>query len=278
MFPPAGEAWRCHVFQSVLQAIAEADCGPRTLVIRNQLYEYENEDEQEIKDEGIPIWTFNDLDLLIPYNKMAMLTKNLRILILEDLWTENRDAEVDNPAYRYLTHSGSIGRFVESAPQLEVLTIRFFKLEYPASGGIRTECLTGAAQLPGLKTLSIGGLSIEATELVNWLLKFSESLQHVRLFDMDLTKGHWIGLLDSLRRGNLGRLRCVRFRGLTVGGGHATWLSRTEEEMDWGWDRNQKELWDYVQYKTDQNPWLAHHREWFIEDDKELHKRLSRYC
>lgn len=95
---------------------------------------------------------------------------------------------------------------------------------------------------------------------------------------MDLTQGHWIGVLDSLRRGNLRRLRSSRFRGLTVCGAHATWLSRAEEVMDWGWDRNQKELWDYVQHKTDQNPWLAYHRDWFIEEDKELHQRLSRHC
>lgn len=171
----AGVAWGCHVFQSVLQAIAEADCGPQTLVIRNQLYESEDEDIREFFDEGIPIWTFNDLDLLIPVHKMALLTKNLRILILNDLRTEDRDAVINNPAYRYLTQPGSIGQFVESAPQLELLNIRFFKLEYPTSGGIRTECLTGAAQLPRLNTLIIGGLSIEATELA---IGYSNSLNH----------------------------------------------------------------------------------------------------
>ena len=63
----AGNPWRCHVFQAVLQAVGKAD---RSLEVIEDIHKY---DEQ-----SVPPWVLNDLEFLLSNTQLIAIGWSLR--------------------------------------------------------------------------------------------------------------------------------------------------------------------------------------------------------
>lgn len=161
----------------------------------------------------------------------------------------------------------------DSTSQLEELHLEFtsYELDKP---GICMKILTGEAKLPPLRKLALDEVRMDSSELVDWLLRFSKSLEVVQLGYMMLTQGHWIGVLDSLRHGRMENLRKLYFESIHVSEEVERRLG-VEKAVDWDWERDQSELCGYVQGKTAKNTYVTYYRDWFRLDDNDLEKTLS---
>ncbi len=83
--------------------------------------------------------------------------------------------------------SGSLGRFIEGAPQLDESALHFRELK-----GVQIEKITGGNRLERLRRNSLGRAVFELSELDAWLGDHAMSLEHIRLKYIETSQCHWI--------------------------------------------------------------------------------------
>ena len=233
-----GIPWRCHVFQTFLQALARARCKPQRIMWQNEAV------WKMMKAEGLPIWAFNDLNLLIDQAQMSHLLSNLRVLHLERTW---HGVELALSAVDDILPDCALGNFVELCPQLEELYLEF--------GEYYDECtsrnLMGRNSHKNLRKLTFKCLAIDLPELVHCLVR-NESLEVVSLGYVLLTSSDWLRFLDYLRRTPLRRLRSLQLSSLTT----------NTIGKDWGWNDEEQDLLDYIHGMTEINPYKKVLEDW----------------
>ena len=238
-----GIPWRCHVFQTFLQALARAKCKPQSIM-------WQNEGSWQVQGaEGLPIWALNDLNLLIDQKQMSRLLSNLRVLRLERTW---HGLGLGLFAVDDALPGCTLGNFVELCPQLEVLYLSF--------GHYYTGCtsrnLMGRKAHRNLRDLTFECLIIDLAEVVNCLIR-NESLERVSLDHISLASGNWPTFLDELRGTPLRRLRSLDLFQLTTEFGGD----------DWGWRCDEQDILDYIHGKTQTNPYKQSVGGWCLSPD-----------
>ena len=227
-------AWRRHVLQIGLKALANANCRLQSMSITSEFY----------KDYYIPSWTFDDLDLIIPKTELCALVQNLRVFCFAgtremQYWDKNS------------LHEGSIGHFLENAHQLEEVA-----LDVP--GEVRGDTirpLLGYTQYRRLRKISLYDMFSRERDLTSWLLMHSDSLEVIELRLISFLEGDCVSFLDTMRLKPWPRLSHIKLREVYLDG----------EIMSMGWAHGSPPLVDYVQKKSDTNPYHVYHPGWFPE-------------
>lgn len=242
----AGTSWRCHVFQTVLQACAMAGCGLSAIVAKNNF-----------DDEGVAAWAFNDLDLLIFHANFMSLVQDLKDLRLERLRAE--------------TTLDALPPILEHATQLEELDVHCI-------GGTKVykKDFILLSKLQKLRSFALTGIDNDCNMLVPWLRSSSASIARIRLENIDLLQGHWIGFLESLRSIGFDKLLLRASRGGDQWGRDRQAARRGQRhQLRVGLGPKRSELCDYVRRKTSTNPYIEFWRVCIILDDDELETELS---
>lgn len=223
-----GPEWRRHVLQVGLQALARADCQPRTIMI----------DTNEYEECFMPCWAFEDLSILIPMAGLRSLVHNLHTFIFDgDVAYESM--------LEYSLHGVALGRFLEHASQLEELHLRIngcFAEENSLSA------LVGQGQYPRLRKFTLINYGTSTRELATWLPLHSSSLERIILQCLGLVHGQWDEFLDLLRTSSWLLLSHMDFYE------NSTFTSDGNEDF-WISDHGSAPLVDYLQGRTDINPY-----------------------
>ena len=226
-----GIPWRCHVFQTFLQALAKAECQPQGILWHNEGLQLENDAE------ALPIWAFNDLNLLIDQQQMSRLLSNLRVLHIERTWYPGYEAF----ALDDILPDCALGNFLELCPRLEELFISFGFIH----NGCTNRHLMGRKPHKNLRKLTFWNMSIDLDELIQCLVR-NKSLELLSLDTVTLASGGWPTFLNRLRGIPLRRLRSLDLLDLRTS-------SREGEIL--GWLNNEQDLLDYIHGKTQTNPY-----------------------
>lgn len=241
--------WRCHVFQVVLQALAQAQPCPREIVVQNR----------DVDEEGHPAWVFNDLDLLMSEHELSGIAQNLRVLRLYRVWSDY--SHNGDKVLNLQMHSGALGRFIECAPQLEELTLHFVdRCKVPI------EDIMGGSRLPRLRIVSLTNVVFEVTVLESWLAGHSKTLEYIWLDRVVLALGHWISMLDMMRQQDFAQLRNLILLDVYTTGEEGARMLGEDPVCDphyWGWELEQGLLSDYIRRTTDTNPYIAYCKDCF---------------
>lgn len=114
------------------------------------------------------------------------------------------------------------------------------------------------SKLQNLRSFALTGIDINCNMLVQWLRSSSASIARIRLENIDLLQGHWIGFSESLR--SIGFDQLLSLELLEVGTSGEEIVRLLDEDSDinfvWGWDPKRSELCDYVRQKTSTNPYI----------------------
>ena len=232
-----GSAWRRHVVQIGLKALVEAGCNPKSIFIINR----------DTKGHYIPSWAFDDLNLIIPKMKLCALVQNLRVFCFSgtmemQYWDENS------------LHQGAIGQFLEKAHQLELVALNVL-------GEIRGDTirpLLGYTQYRQLRELSLYDMLFRERDLTSWLLMHSDSLKVIRLTGVTFLDGDWVNFLDTMRSKPWPRLSHISLEKVLV-------EDSDRETFSSDWVHGSSPLVDYIQKKSDINPYHVYHPGWFPE-------------
>lgn len=223
-----GPEWRRHVLQVGLQALVRAECQPRTIVV------------DTISDEGYftPCWAFQDINLLIPMAGLRSLVHNLKTFYF--------DGDVEDDSFDdFLLRGVALGRFLEHASQLEELHLDIQGVWAEENS---LSALTGQGQHRRLRKLTLIHYGTSMRELVTWLLLHSSSLETISLRYLGLVQGQWDELLDLLRASPWPLLSFIDLRGI--------FTLTSDGDGDYrNWDHGSAQLVDYVQIRTDANPY-----------------------
>ena len=227
-----GIPWRCHVFQTFLQALARAECKPQRILWHNQ-----GPYDADV-NEALPIWAFNDLNLLMDQEQMSRLLSNLRVLDIQRTWFNWPEVF----ALDDILPDCALGNFVELCPRLEELCISFGFIH----NGCTNRHLMGRKPHKNLRKLTFGNMSIDLDELIQCLVR-NKSLELLSLENVTLASGGWPTFLNRLRGIPLRRLRSLDLLDLRTS-------SREGEIL--GWLNNEQDLLDYIHGKTQTNPYM----------------------
>lgn len=232
-----GIPWRCHVFHVLLQALSKAGVSPQEIIWQNECV---NDDE-----EGLPIWAFNDLTLVIGHEQMIRLLSNLRVLHLEKTWENKRYSKM---WFDDVVSDRALGRFIELCPQLEELHLEF-GTGFP---GLTRESLMGKPSDARLRKLTLKDMQIGMSQL-GLCVSTNKFLEKVTLHDITLTTGYWFSFLDLLRADPPPLLQTFKLIEDHPDGGEGTAIVGAEA-YDGGWSYTHSDVLDYIQGKTDINP------------------------
>lgn len=142
---------------------------------------------------------------------------------------------------------------IEAAASLDCLT-----LEIPGTPDLKENPeafwpnLIGTHKIGNLRKVSISGLIVKESDLVNFLLQSCRQLVELRLFRLGLTKGSWDTVFDSIRRLRLletvsvHRPRHIFFKSFVLAE-----LECCEHEVD----SAHGSLHDYLCNRSEVNPW-----------------------
>lgn len=230
-----GPEWRRHVLQVGLQALARADCQPRTIVVDNIL------DEEYFT----PCWAFEDINVLIPIAGLRSLVRNLKTFRF------NGDVEYESFVGHPL-RGVALGRFLEHASQLEELHLDIEGLFAQENS---LSAIIGQRQHQRLRKLTLIHYGTSIRELVTLLLLHSSSLEKIRLESLWLIQGEWDEFLDLLRTSPWPLLSFIDLLW------NYTLLTSDGDQDDWEWDHGSAPLVDYVQRRTDANPFHVYYPE-----------------
>lgn len=210
----------------------------------------------------LPIWAFNDIELLINTKQMAQLLFDLRVLRIEKTWRNLEISSTDD--FDELLPNRSLGRFIDFCPQLEKYKLN---LGHPYTG-LKCENLMGLSSSRCLRELIFGELEIDIIQLAACVN--SESLRSVVLHRVTLVSGHWVAFLDMLRTEHPRNLQTFELRGVLTCSEEACAFTDEEYYGEWGWDHDQRHLVEYIQGKTDINPYYVWHRDLFPWLEKDV--------
>ena len=230
-----GPEWRRHVLQVGLQALARAECQPRTIVV------------DRISDRVeyfTPCWAFEDINLLIPVADLRSLVHNLKTFHFEGDF-QYEDFFGDS------LHGVALGLFLEHASQLEELHLDIQGIWAKENS---LSALIGQGQHRRLRRLTLIHYGTSMRELVTWLLLHSSSLEKISLKSLWLVQGQWDEFLDLLRTSPWPLLSSIDL----------WWNSTLKSDADedyWEWEHGPAPLVDYVQRRTDANPYHIYYPE-----------------
>ena len=233
-------AWRCHVFQVGLQALSLAGQRPQRLSMTKRL---ENNKTQKTEYSSMPVWSFNELDVVIPQPDLCSLANELRVF--------HFDGFVSYPKGLF---KGALGRFLENAPRLEEIQLMLpgYLVEQPI------EAVLGRKPFSRLQKLFLSEMVFAQENLTHWLLLHSQSLTSIALKDIILAEGRWDRFLDSMRIRSWLSLSSIELIGNTT-------RDPVGLPGSWTWKYGPVPLVDYVQGKSNVNPYHRFHPGWFPE-------------
>ena len=209
--------------------------------------------------QALPVWAFNDIELLIDTKQMMRLLSDLRVLRIERTWEWS--SWMDD--FDELLPNRSLGRFIELCPQLEEYKLA---LGYPYAG-LKRENLMGLKPSRWLRELTFGELVIDIDKLAVCIT--FESLRSVVLDQVTLLSGHWVALLDILRTKHPPNLQYFELRKAFTFSDEASAFTNYHG-CKWGWYHDQRHLIDYIQGKTKINPYYVWERELFPWLEKDV--------
>ena len=232
-----GSAWRRHVLQISLKALANACCKPESITILKACF----------TSRCMPSWAFDDLGLVIPKTKLRALVQNLRVFDFAGAM-EMEDWDKSS------LHQGALGQFLENAHQLEQIALN---VEGEIHGHtIRP--LLGYTQYRRLREISLHDMVSRERDLTGWLLMHSDSLEIINLREVTFLEGHWVSFLDTMRSKSWPRLSHISLWDALIDNPDVGVLS-----LDWV--HGSRPLVDYIQKKSDTNPYHVYHPGWFPE-------------
>lgn len=235
MYDPGSE-WRRHVLQVGLQALVQAGCKPRAIVVRRDWSPGFN---------GTPNWAFNDLKTLMTDAQMCALVQNLRVFLLvgRPLFSEHNEKDI--------RQDGTLGRFLENAYQLEDI-----RLEAPGNGGQDSLRALVGAHYKGLRRVTFSHAQFCDRDLEDWLLLHSASLEYIKLKYVHARECQWDQFLDALKTKPWAHLSYVNLMWVS-------YRNSDDEIEDWHWTYGSAPLVDYITGKSDSNPYHIYHPGWF---------------
>ena len=231
-----GPEWRRHVVQVGLKALANAGCKPTSIIILNDGSGYRYG----------PSWVFDDLDVVIPQAKLRALVQNLRQFRVDG----TADLEIGSR----IQYEGAIARFLENASLLETIIMKNVDerhgLIHPYRGDTVRPSL-GYLQYRRLRTIVLVEMLFRERDLATWLLMHSDSLKTISFCDVTLTQGQWDSFLDTLRSKSWPRLSHIDLNKVTV-------EDSAGKVYSWDWANGSRLLIDYIQKKSDTNPYQVY--------------------
>ncbi|KAL8946557.1 MAG: hypothetical protein Q9222_007064 [Ikaeria aurantiellina] len=231
-----GPAWCRHVVQVGLQALVQAGSKPQIITIKNR------HDKRYT-----PGWVLHDLTVIIPELQMGALLQNLRVFRFKRFRGASKK-------YGQADHPEALGSFLEKATQLEELHLDVMEtfIEIPL------RALVGRKQFKRLRILTLVNVQCDHAELASWLSLHSGSLREIHFQYCRLVDGRWDKLLDLLRSKTwpaLSNIKLDRVRASNHG----------EAQQDWHWRYGSIPLVDYLQRRSETNPYIIYHPGWFPE-------------
>ena len=238
-FDDPGAAWRRHVMQIGLKALANAGCKPTTIMVLTD----------RLRDRYSPSWAFDDLSLAIPKVELSALVQNLRLFRFDG--TMDMEIERENSLYE-----GAIAQFLENASLLEHIFLYSVGEIYKDRDTVSP--FLGRLQYRRLRTIGLSKMFFCERDLATWILMHSDTLEAIDLSNDCLIEGDWVDFLDSLRSKSWPQLSYIRLKMVSV-------EDSAGDFTLWNWEHGSLPLVDYVQKKSDTNPYLVYHPGWFPE-------------
>lgn len=233
-----GPAWRRHVLQVGMQALVQADIKPRSIMV----------DKGSKVDHYTPVWAFNDISMIIPHTHLRALVQNLRVF--------HFDGNINDLADDFIGRlpDEALGRFLENANQLEDIS-----LSVPCSvAEDHLGLLVGQAHFPKLRKVTMNDMMFYHRDLAAWLSMHSTTLKSIQLECVCLVAGHWHYFLDSLRTQHWPALSSFELTDVST--------QDTDSPLEfWGWEYGSTPLVDYLQRRSETNPYHIYHPGWFPE-------------
>ncbi len=246
-----GTTWRYHIVRTVLEAMTIAGRSPQSITVASHY------------GESYPAWMLNDLRLLLPAQIPPALgwLENLQRLQFISLATS--DNWHPSGSHKALLSTAELGQLICGIPKLEELELHFSGPKPSISFWDLDISINRAHKL---RKFTLSNIEVEYSELSIYLNVYCRTMEYVHMQHVVLSNGHWVKLLDSMRKANHSRLSSLMIQECFSKGAEGADLFEEDPELHQKWSYKLQcshELVDYVRCRTPINPWFVRYAIWF---------------